>query len=189
MFGRFSLLLSRRTSVGVWLRRGGFWATLLPAFELKLSCCGVGVFSEAPIAALLFVNSMDVLLSDCFFFRISLTKTLLTPPIEQSDHRLHLRDRQRRGLFFPNCSLTLVCRRTCSPGSTLGTSRCFSAHTDQNVFHCLKCGRSGNALDLWSHATQQTPYGAAIDLCRRLNLTPPVLAFNRNREEEPVAPS
>jgi putative transposase len=74
-------------------------------------------------------------------------------------------------------------------GSTSGTSRCFSAHRDRNLFHCFKCGRSGNALDLWSHATQQTPYDAAIDLCRRLNLTLPVLAFNRNREEEPVAPS
>lgn len=74
-------------------------------------------------------------------------------------------------------------------GSTSGTSRCFSAHTDRNVFHCFKCGRSGNALDLWAHATQQTPYDAAIDLCRRLSLTLPVLDFNRNREEEPVAPS
>jgi putative transposase len=74
-------------------------------------------------------------------------------------------------------------------GSTSGTSCCFSAHTDQNVFHCFKCGRSGNALDLWSQATQQTPYDAAIDLCRRLNLTLPVFEFNRNREEEPVAPS
>lgn len=74
-------------------------------------------------------------------------------------------------------------------GSTSATSRCFSAHRDRNMFHCFKCGRSGNALDLWSHATQQTPYDAAIDLCRRLNLTLPVLAFNRNREEEPVAPA
>jgi putative transposase len=74
-------------------------------------------------------------------------------------------------------------------GSTSGTSQCFSAHTDRNIFHCFKCGRSGNALDLWSQATKQTPYDAAIDLCRRLNLTLPVLDFNRNREEEPVAPS
>jgi transposase-like protein len=74
-------------------------------------------------------------------------------------------------------------------GSTSGTSQCFSAHRDRNMFHCFKCGRSGNALDLWSHATQHTPYDAAIDLCRRLNLTLPILALNRNREEEPVAPS
>jgi putative transposase len=74
-------------------------------------------------------------------------------------------------------------------GSTHGTSRCFSAHLDRNLFHCFKCGRSGNALDLWTHATQQTPYDAAIDLCQRLNFTLPTLPANRNWEEEPVAPS
>ena len=74
-------------------------------------------------------------------------------------------------------------------GSTVGTSRCFSAQLDQKMFHCFKCGRSGNALDLWSHATQQTAYDAAIDLCRRLDVPLPTLVPNRNREEEPVAPS
>ena len=34
-----------------------------------------------------------------------------------------------------------------------------------------KCGRSGNAIDLWDQATQQTPYDAAIDLCQRLGIT------------------
>ena len=73
-------------------------------------------------------------------------------------------------------------------GSTSGTSRCFSAHLDKNAFHCFKCGRSGNALDLWAAATRQTPYDAAVDLCARLGITMPMLANNRNREEEPVAP-
>jgi putative transposase len=73
-------------------------------------------------------------------------------------------------------------------GSTSGTSRCFSAHLDKNAFHCFKCGRSGNALDLWAAATHQTPYDAAVDLCARLGITVPILATNRNREEEPVAP-
>jgi putative transposase len=72
-------------------------------------------------------------------------------------------------------------------GSTSGTSRCFSAHLDQNMFQCFKCGRSGNALDLWSQATRQTIYDAAIDLCQRLNLPLPILP-TRNREEEPVDP-
>jgi putative transposase len=74
-------------------------------------------------------------------------------------------------------------------GSTSGTSRCFSAQLDQKIFRCFKCGRSGNALDLWSQATRQTPYDAAIDLCRRLNVPLPTSVSNRNREEEPVAPS
>jgi putative transposase len=73
-------------------------------------------------------------------------------------------------------------------GSTTGTSSCFSANLDQNHFHCFKCGRSGNALDLWAQATQQTIYDAAIDLCQRLGITLPTLPPpSRNREEEPVA--
>jgi hypothetical protein len=72
-------------------------------------------------------------------------------------------------------------------GSTSGTSRCFSANLDQNQFHCFKCGRSGNALDLWAQATSQTPYDAAIDLCERLHITLPALPNKtRHREEEHV---
>jgi putative transposase len=73
-------------------------------------------------------------------------------------------------------------------GSTSGTSRCFSANLKANNFHCFKCGRGGNALDLWAQANQLTIYDAAIDLCRRLNVPLPTLAPNRHREEEPVAP-
>ena len=73
-------------------------------------------------------------------------------------------------------------------GSTSGTSRCFSANLEQNKFHCFKCGRAGNALDLWAAATNQTPYDAAVDLCQRLHLPLPMLPSpsQRNREEEPV---
>lgn len=75
-------------------------------------------------------------------------------------------------------------------GSTAGTSRCFSANLALHTFHCFKCGRSGNALDLWAQATQQSPYDAAIDLCQRLGITLPTLpsAPLRHREEEPVVP-
>jgi transposase InsO family protein len=72
-------------------------------------------------------------------------------------------------------------------GSTTGTAHCFSVNTRDQIFHCFKCGRSGNALDLWVHATRQTPYDAAIDLCQRLNIPVPTLPQTpRNREEEPV---
>jgi putative transposase len=76
-------------------------------------------------------------------------------------------------------------------GSTSSTSRCFSVNLDDQVFHCFKCGRSGNALDLWAQATRQTPYDAARDLCQRLNIALPDLLPQlppRNREEETVAP-
>jgi putative transposase len=74
-------------------------------------------------------------------------------------------------------------------GSTTGTSRCFSANLEQQSFHCFKCGRSGNALDLWAYATGQTPYDAAIDLCQRLGIALPTLPHTpRNREEETVDP-
>jgi putative transposase len=72
-------------------------------------------------------------------------------------------------------------------GSTSGTSRCFSANLDRNLFHCFKCGRSGNALDLWAKARNLTPYDAALDLCQRLAIPVPFLASPRNREEAPVA--
>jgi putative transposase len=76
-------------------------------------------------------------------------------------------------------------------GSTSGISRCFSANLDKNAFHCFKCGRSGNALDLWTKATSQSPYDAAIDLCKRLAVPLPILADIRSNEkprEEPVDP-
>ena len=75
-------------------------------------------------------------------------------------------------------------------GSSSGTSRCFSANLDDHVFHCFKCGRSGNALELWALANRLTSYDAAIDLCERLHIPLPTLIPHPagNREEETVAP-
>jgi putative transposase len=73
-------------------------------------------------------------------------------------------------------------------GSTAGTSRSFSANLEQQNFHCFKCGRSGNALNLWAAATRQTPYDAAVDLCQRLAIPLPTLQHPGHREEETVAP-
>jgi putative transposase len=74
-------------------------------------------------------------------------------------------------------------------GSTHGTARCFSVNTNAHTFHCFKCGRSGNALDLWAAANRLSIYDAAIDLCRRLNIPLPLLTAPAagNREEETVA--
>jgi putative transposase len=73
-------------------------------------------------------------------------------------------------------------------GSTSGTARCFSVNTKAHTFHCFKCGRSGNALDLWAVAQRLSPYDAALDLCQRLHIPLPTLpATTANREEEPVA--
>jgi hypothetical protein len=74
-------------------------------------------------------------------------------------------------------------------GSTSGTARCFSANTNAHTFHCFKCNRSGNALDLWAEANRLSIYDAALDLCQRLNIPLPILAPppTANREEEPVA--
>jgi transposase InsO family protein len=75
-------------------------------------------------------------------------------------------------------------------GSTRGTASCFSVNTQAHAFHCFKCNRSGNALDLWAAANRLPPYDAALDLCQRLNIPVPLLippATPEIREEETVA--
>jgi putative transposase len=74
-------------------------------------------------------------------------------------------------------------------GSTNGTARCFSVNTSAHTFHCFKCNRSGNALDLWADANRLSIYNAAMDLCQRLNIPLPILVPPpiTNREEETVA--
>jgi putative transposase len=74
-------------------------------------------------------------------------------------------------------------------GSTRGTARCFSVNTNAHTFHCFKCNRSGNALELWAAANRLTIYDSALDLCQRLNIPLPILAPppTANREEETVA--
>jgi len=75
-------------------------------------------------------------------------------------------------------------------GSTHSTAKCFSVNTKTHTFHCFKCNRSGNALDLWAAANRLSIYDAALDLCQRLNIALPMLTpptTTANREEEPVA--
>jgi hypothetical protein len=73
-------------------------------------------------------------------------------------------------------------------GSTHDTARCFSVSVKAQAFHCFKCNRSGNALDLWAAAQHLPIYDAALGLCQRLNIPVPLLAppASANREEAPV---
>jgi len=74
--------------------------------------------------------------------------------------------------------------------SSRRTAQCFSVNTHAHAFHCFKCNRSGNALDLWAATNRLSPYDAALDLCQRLNIPVPLLTpptTNANREEETVA--
>jgi DNA primase len=54
-------------------------------------------------------------------------------------------------------------------------SRSFAAHLERHCWHCFRCGAGGNALDLYAAATRLPLYEAALELCRRLGLTPPRL--------------
>jgi DNA primase len=60
-------------------------------------------------------------------------------------------------------------------GSQSATSRCFAAHLGQDVWHCFRCGASGNALDLWASVTHQEIYQAVRELYRRLGRPVPLL--------------
>jgi hypothetical protein len=108
------------------------------------------------------------------------------PPIDFAAVRAAITIAQVLGLlgFTPASDHAGQQRGNCPlHASTHGTTRCFSVNTHAHTFHCFKCGRSGNALDLWAQATRQSIYDAAVDLCQRLAIPLPI----RNREEEPVA--
>ncbi|HEV3261481.1 MAG TPA: CHC2 zinc finger domain-containing protein [Gemmataceae bacterium] len=60
-------------------------------------------------------------------------------------------------------------------GSTRPRSRVFAARLDKQMWHCFRCGASGNALDLWLAVTKQPVYAGALELCRRLGLEVPWL--------------
>jgi DNA primase len=53
-------------------------------------------------------------------------------------------------------------------GSQSATSCCFAVHVGKKVYHCFRCGASGNVLELYAAATGQPPYQAALELCGRL---------------------
>jgi hypothetical protein len=64
------------------------------------------------------------------------------------------------------CPLCATSRTdTASPGS----SRTFSINTQRNIYHCFRCGRGGNALDLWSSYRKLSLYTAAEEIQSRLS--------------------
>lgn len=62
------------------------------------------------------------------------------------------------------------CPFACSP-----SNRDFMAYLDTNRYHCFRCRRSGNAIELWAAARRLTFYAAARDLCHRLGIEPPLI--------------
>jgi transposase InsO family protein len=72
--------------------------------------------------------------------------------------------------FVPNRSRGAEQRGPCPAHGTRNAarSRCFSADVARNIWHCFKCDKGGNALDLWMAVTGQNIYDAAVDLCQRL---------------------
>jgi transposase-like protein len=72
--------------------------------------------------------------------------------------------------FVPNRTRAAEQRGPCPVHGTdnAARSQCFSANVAQNLWHCFKCGKGGNALALWMAATGLNVYDAAVDLCQRL---------------------
>jgi DNA primase len=51
----------------------------------------------------------------------------------------------------------------------------FSVNLDKQAYRCFGCGSKGNALKLWASARRLPLHAAALDLCRTLGITPPLL--------------
>jgi DNA primase len=64
------------------------------------------------------------------------------------------------------------------------TSRCFAVPVGKKVYHCFRCGASGNALDLYAAATGASIYQAALEWCGRLGHAVPWLQHGPPRQPE-----
>ncbi|MGL4555326.1 MAG: CHC2 zinc finger domain-containing protein, partial [Gemmataceae bacterium] len=55
-----------------------------------------------------------------------------------------------------------------------GRGRTFSVNVEQNVFCCFdsRCGKEGDAIDLWAGVKQMSLRDAASDLVRTFDLEP-----------------
>jgi DNA primase len=61
----------------------------------------------------------------------------------------------------------------------------FSVNLDKHAYRCFECGSKGNALSLWASARKLSLHPAAIELCRTLGITPPLLSHGRHRSTHP----
>ena len=53
--------------------------------------------------------------------------------------------------------------------------RDFVANLDVRRYRCFGCGRRGNQLELWATIQGQSFHPAALHLCQRLNIAPPLI--------------
>lgn len=51
----------------------------------------------------------------------------------------------------------------------------FSVHLGRQVFHCFRCGKCGNQVDLWRFVHGGELYQASMDLCQQAGIDPPWL--------------
>ncbi len=96
--------------------------------------------------------------------------------------------RQVSSHSWPSCPAPIApasnaARRSPSPQLDVRHAQRFSVNTHAHTFHCFKCNRSGNALDLWAQTQRLSIYDAAMDLCQRLNIPLPILPRAANREQ------
>jgi DNA primase len=60
----------------------------------------------------------------------------------------------------------------CSRGDEAAADLRFSINVVRSLFHCFRCQRGGNQLDLWVEVSGLPLRRAALDLCNRLGIDP-----------------
>jgi hypothetical protein len=65
-------------------------------------------------------------------------------------------------------------------GKTLIDRRCFSVNIRRNIFHCFRCKRGGDVLNLWSYHRAVPIHAAALEIRDRL---PPTAAKNSSIQQ------
>jgi DNA primase len=65
--------------------------------------------------------------------------------------------------------------RGACPFDCQGSPRDFAAYLESNRFYCYHCRRGGNQLDLWAQTQDLPIWHAAVDLCDRLGIDPPLI--------------